>query len=44
VADRVCFLSEGRILEQGPPGQMFTKPRHERTAAFLRRVIAAGRL
>jgi polar amino acid transport system ATP-binding protein len=44
VADRVCFLDAGRILEQGPPSQIFTAPQRERTATFLRRVIAAGRL
>ncbi len=44
VADRVCFLSEGEILEEGPPSQMFTAPRNPRTADFLKRIIAAGRL
>jgi polar amino acid transport system ATP-binding protein len=44
VASRVCFLDAGRILEHGPPGEIFSSPREERTAAFLRRVIAAGRL
>ena len=39
VADEVCFLHEGRILEQGPPGQIFTAPREERTRQFLRRVL-----
>lgn len=44
VASKVCFLDGGRILEQGPPAQMFTAPREERTQAFLKRIIAAGRL
>jgi polar amino acid transport system ATP-binding protein len=44
VADRVCYLHEGQIVEQGPPERIFTAPEHPRTAAFLRRVIAAGRL
>jgi polar amino acid transport system ATP-binding protein len=44
VATRVCFLDAGVILEEGPPAQMFSAPRHERTQAFLRRVVAAGRL
>ena len=44
VADRVCFLDDGRILEQGPPAQLFAKPREPRTRQFLQRVIAAGRL
>ena len=39
VATSVCFLSEGRILEQGPPAQIFTDPREERTRQFLRRVL-----
>jgi polar amino acid transport system ATP-binding protein len=39
VATTVCFLDEGRILEQGPPGQIFTAPREERTRQFLRRVL-----
>ena len=36
---RVCFLDEGRIVEQGPPERIFTSPRQ-----FLGRIIAAGRL
>jgi polar amino acid transport system ATP-binding protein len=39
VATQVCFLHEGRILEQGPPEQVFTQPREERTRQFLRRVL-----
>ncbi|GEP36240.1 glutamine ABC transporter ATP-binding protein [Nocardioides szechwanensis] len=39
VATTVCFLSEGRILEQGPPAEIFTAPREERTRQFLRRVL-----
>jgi polar amino acid transport system ATP-binding protein len=44
VADRICFLDHGRILEEGPPEQIFSAPREERTRAFLARVIEAGRL
>jgi polar amino acid transport system ATP-binding protein len=44
VADTVCFLDQGRILEQGPPEQIFRAPEQERTRAFLDRVIRAGRL
>ena len=44
IADRVCFLDEGRILEQGSPGKIFTAPQHPRTARFLARIIEAGRL
>ena len=40
----VCFLDQGVILEQGPPEQIFTKPTNPRTQAFLKRIIAAGRL
>jgi len=43
-ADRVCFLDAGRILEQGPPEEIFTRPREFRTQQFLERIIAAGRL
>jgi polar amino acid transport system ATP-binding protein len=44
IAGRVCFLDAGRILETGPPAQMFSEPREERTRQFLQRVIDAGRL
>ena len=39
VATHVCFLDQGRILEQGPPSEIFTSPREERTRQFLRRVL-----
>jgi len=41
VATSVCFLEQGRILEQGAPEQIFTAPREERTRQFLRRVLPA---
>jgi polar amino acid transport system ATP-binding protein len=44
VANRVCFLHGGKVLEEGPPGEVFSHPRHERTQLFLKRVIEAGRL
>jgi polar amino acid transport system ATP-binding protein len=44
VAHRVCFLDEGRILEQGSPAEIFGAPQEERTRRFLERVNAAGRL
>jgi len=44
VAHRVCFLDEGMILEQGPPGQIFSTPREPRTQQFLQRIVEAGRL
>ena len=43
-ANRVCFLDQGVILEQGPPAQIFTTPAEPRTRQFLDRIIAAGRL
>jgi polar amino acid transport system ATP-binding protein len=43
IADRVCFMSEGVILEQGPPERIFGSPREERTQAFLKRIVEAGR-
>jgi polar amino acid transport system ATP-binding protein len=39
VATTVCFLDGGRILEQGPPAEIFSAPREERTRRFLRRVL-----
>jgi polar amino acid transport system ATP-binding protein len=44
VAHRVGFLHEGRILEDGPPEQIFGAAREERTRQFLQRIVAAGRL
>ena len=44
VANRVAFLEEGRILEEGPPERMFSEPREEATRRFLDRIIAAGRM
>ena len=44
IADRVCFLDAGRILEQGPPERIFTAPQNPRTRQFLGRIIEAGRL
>ena len=44
VADLVAFMHAGRVLEQGPPAELFTHPTEERTQQFLQRVIDAGRL
>ena len=44
IADRVCFLDAGAILEQGPPEEILTNPKQPRTQQFLERIIAAGRL
>jgi polar amino acid transport system ATP-binding protein len=44
IADRICFLDDGVILEQGPPEQIFGSPREQRTQQFLERIIEAGRM
>ncbi len=44
IASRVCFLSGGQIVEQAPPGQLFSQPSDERTRRFLRRIVDAGRM
>jgi polar amino acid transport system ATP-binding protein len=44
IANRVCFLDAGRILEQGPPAQIFSDPQQPRTRQFLNRIIEAGRM
>jgi polar amino acid transport system ATP-binding protein len=44
IAHRVCFLDDGVILEQGPPGEIFESPREERTQRFLQRIVDARRL
>ena len=44
VASRVCFIHDGRILEQGPPEKIFAAPKEERTRQFLQRIVAAGRM
>ena len=38
VADRVVFMDEGRVIEQGPPEEVLDRPKHERTQRFLRMV------
>ena len=44
IADRVCFLDAGVILEDAPPEEMFRSPREPRTQQFLERIVDAGRL
>ena len=44
IADRICFLDAGVILEQGPPEQILSAPKEPRTQQFLQRIIEAGRL
>src|SRR5579859_6600334 len=40
VSDRVVFISDGVIVEQGDPAELFTQPKHERTKLFLERVLS----
>jgi polar amino acid transport system ATP-binding protein len=44
VASKVCFLEAGVVHEEGPPERIFKEPESERTRAFLKRIIEAGRL
>jgi polar amino acid transport system ATP-binding protein len=44
ISDTVCFLDAGRIVESGPPVQIFGAPTEARTQVFLTRVIESGRL
>jgi polar amino acid transport system ATP-binding protein len=44
IANRVCFLDEGVVLEEGTPSEIFAAPRNPRTQQFLQRIIDAGRL
>jgi polar amino acid transport system ATP-binding protein len=44
IANRVCFLEEGTIIEEARPADLFTDPKDERTRRFLRRIVEAGRL
>ena len=44
VANKVCFLHEGVVHEQGTPEQMFGNPQKERTQTFLRKIVESGRL
>ena len=44
VADQVCYLQDGRIIERGPPEQIFTEPASAETRRFLARLLSANRL
>jgi polar amino acid transport system ATP-binding protein len=44
IADTVCFLHNGVLLERGPAEQIFTEPREPRTREFLQRVLESRRL
>ena len=39
VADRVIFMSDGYVVEEGKPEEMFTNPKNDRTKAFLSRIL-----
>ena len=39
VANKVIFMDGGVVVEEGPPGEIFTRPKEERTKQFLRRII-----
>jgi polar amino acid transport system substrate-binding protein/general L-amino acid transport system ATP-binding protein len=39
VADRVIFMDEGSIVEEGKPDEFFSNPRHERTKLFLSQIL-----
>ena len=44
VASKICFLFDGKVHEQGSPEKLLGHPERERTRAFLKRIIEAGRL
>ena len=44
IANRVCFLDGGVIVEEGPPERIFSDPQEPRTRQFLQRIVDAGRL
>jgi polar amino acid transport system ATP-binding protein len=39
VADKVVFMDGGVVVEEGEPGEVIERPRHERTRAFLSKVL-----
>jgi polar amino acid transport system ATP-binding protein len=38
-ADRVVFMDEGMVVEAGPPAELFTNPKEERTRRFLEHIL-----
>ena len=44
IADEICFLHKGRIIESGPPGEVLAKPHAVETQEYLKKVHMAGRL
>ena len=39
VADRVVFMDQGRVVEEGAPDALFGAPTHERTRRFLEQIV-----
>jgi polar amino acid transport system ATP-binding protein len=39
VADRICFMDDGVVVEEGPPAELLSAPRQERTKRFLGLVL-----
>ncbi len=39
VADRIVFFDQGRVVEEAPPDEFFTNPKHERTKLFLSQIL-----
>ena len=44
IGNRICFLDEGVILEEGPPDRILSAPEQPRTRQFLQSIIEAGRM
>ncbi len=42
VSDRMLFMADGYVVEEGKPEQIFTAPQHKRTKAFLSRLLASA--
>jgi ABC-type polar amino acid transport system ATPase subunit len=39
VGDKVVFMDEGVVVEEGPPNEVFSNPKHQRTRTFLSRIL-----
>ena len=42
LADSICFMADGRIVESGPPAEIFSRPQDPRTKAFLKSILGSG--
>jgi ABC-type polar amino acid transport system ATPase subunit len=42
VSDRIIYMDDGRIVEEGPPERIFTEPKDPRTRQFLERILRKG--